>query len=214
MVVEWACLARGDERGKEWTQQARHVVSPLTHKSATGTPLSPHPRDRPVLLRNTGIGFPDSALSSSPIMNARDLSVSGVTVPNGTAAVCRAPLRPDHSPSPTGWECPPSHPRQNSSLSGYLLGPICRHGSLLAQRAPREALRFLRLFTADLCAWRSACVRQRRLLAMATLPVLVWVLASAEASMDEIEDLAPSRWFKLDSKWCFFFGSSILPRNG
>ena len=26
----------------------------LTHKSDTGTPLSPQPRDRPVLLRNTG----------------------------------------------------------------------------------------------------------------------------------------------------------------
>ena len=27
MVVEWACLARVDERGKEWSQQARHAVA-------------------------------------------------------------------------------------------------------------------------------------------------------------------------------------------
>ena len=42
-----------------------------------------------------------------------------------------------------------------------------------------------------------------------TPPVLVWVLASpfasAEGSMDETAGLAPSRSFKLDSKWAFFF---------
>ena len=27
MVVDWACLARADERGKDWTQQARHAAS-------------------------------------------------------------------------------------------------------------------------------------------------------------------------------------------
>ena len=31
-----ACLARVDERGKEWAQQARAAVTTLTHKSATG----------------------------------------------------------------------------------------------------------------------------------------------------------------------------------
>ena len=31
-----ACLARGDERGKESAQQARAAVTTLTHKSATG----------------------------------------------------------------------------------------------------------------------------------------------------------------------------------
>ena len=50
MVVVRACLARVGERGKESAQQARAAVTTLTHKSATGNPLSPQPRDRPVLL--------------------------------------------------------------------------------------------------------------------------------------------------------------------
>ena len=48
--MERACLARVGERGKESAQQARAAVTTLTHKSATGNPLSPQPRDRPVLL--------------------------------------------------------------------------------------------------------------------------------------------------------------------
>ena len=45
MVVEWACLARVDERGKEWSQQARHAVAhsdpQICHRNP---PLSPAPR--------------------------------------------------------------------------------------------------------------------------------------------------------------------------
>ena len=53
MVVEWACLTREDERGKKWSAGKGRWPT-LTHKSATRNPLSPQPRDRPVLLRNTG----------------------------------------------------------------------------------------------------------------------------------------------------------------
>ena len=46
----------------------------LTHTSVTGNPLSPQPRDRPVLLRNTGT---ERAKSSSPSPKL-DISPSGV----------------------------------------------------------------------------------------------------------------------------------------
>ena len=45
MVMEWACLAREHERGKEWSQQARHAVAhsdpQICHRKS---PLSPVPR--------------------------------------------------------------------------------------------------------------------------------------------------------------------------
>ena len=40
-----------------------------------------------------------------------------------------------------------------------------------------------------------------------------WVLASAGGYMAQVAGFASSHWFKLDSKWYFFFGSSILPRK-
>ena len=54
VVVDRACLARDHERGKEWTAGKGSLWPTLTHQSATGTPLSPQTRDRPVFLCNTG----------------------------------------------------------------------------------------------------------------------------------------------------------------
>ena len=54
VVMEWACLARVGERGKDWTRQAKHTVSHSDPQICHMTPPSPQPRDRPVLLRNTG----------------------------------------------------------------------------------------------------------------------------------------------------------------
>ena len=55
MVVEWACLAREYERGKEWSGNWSSWPT-LTYNYATQKKLFPQPRDRPVLLCNTGTG--------------------------------------------------------------------------------------------------------------------------------------------------------------
>ena len=101
-AVKRAYLARAHKRDKEWPYSAAESMSgqrgsvPMTHsdpQTATGNPLFPQPRDRPVLLRNTGTAHARRALPPPRLALACACSLSLSLSPLAHAPATRPRLR-------------------------------------------------------------------------------------------------------------------------
>ena len=69
VVVAWACLARADERAKEWSQQARHAVAHSNPQICHRNPLlSPAPRPSSIATQYRDLTGP---VAEAPDVNLR-----------------------------------------------------------------------------------------------------------------------------------------------